>query len=171
MEAHWFPEPENMGEPERYSTLWSLLTSFHRSVIPVLTTPFFFSFYLNFLNFILKESKVKVLIFQSCLTLCNPMDCSPSGSSLSMGFSRQECWSGLPFPSPEDLPDPGTEPASSALQTDSLPSEPPGKPNFILEYCCLIAQSCPALCNPRSCSTPGFPVLHYLPEFAQTHVH
>ena len=46
----------------------------------------------------------------------------------SMGFSRQECWSGLPFPSPGDLPDPGIEPGSSALQADSLPSEPPGKP-------------------------------------------
>ena len=46
---------------------------------------------------------------------------------LSMGFSRQECWSGLPFPSPADLPDAGIEPWSPALQADSLPSEPPGK--------------------------------------------
>ena len=45
-----------------------------------------------------------------------------------MGFSRQEHWSGLPFPSPGDLPDPGIEPASPELQADSLPSEPPGKP-------------------------------------------
>ena len=49
-------------------------------------------------------------------------------ASLSMGFSRQEYWSGLPFPSPADLPDPGIEPRSPALQTDALPSEPPGKP-------------------------------------------
>ena len=47
---------------------------------------------------------------------------------LSMGFSRQECWSGLPFPSPGDLPDPGIKPGSPALQADALPSEPPGKP-------------------------------------------
>ena len=46
---------------------------------------------------------------------------------LSMGFPRQECWSGLPFPSPEDLPDLGIEPRSTALQVDSLPSELPGK--------------------------------------------
>ena len=46
----------------------------------------------------------------------------------SMGFSRQEYWSGLPFPPPGDLPNPGTEPRSPALQADSLPSEPPGKP-------------------------------------------
>ena len=46
---------------------------------------------------------------------------------LVMGFSRQEYWSGLPFPSPGDLPDPGTEPMSPALQADALTSEPPGK--------------------------------------------
>ena len=44
-----------------------------------------------------------------------------------MGFSRQEYWSGLPFPSPGDLPNPEIEPGSSTLQADSLPSEPPGK--------------------------------------------
>ena len=49
-------------------------------------------------------------------------------ASLSMGFSRQEYWSGLPFPSPGDLPDPRIEPRSPALQADALPSEPPGKP-------------------------------------------
>ena len=48
---------------------------------------------------------------------------------LSMEFSRQEYWSGLPFPSPGDLPDPGIEPRSPALQADSLPSEPPRNPN------------------------------------------
>ena len=44
-----------------------------------------------------------------------------------MGFSRQEYWSGLPFPSPGDLPDPGVEPGSPALEADALTSEPPGK--------------------------------------------
>ena len=46
-----------------------------------------------------------------------------------MGFSRHECWSGLPFPSSGDLSDPGIEPGSPALQADALPSEPPGKAN------------------------------------------
>ena len=46
---------------------------------------------------------------------------------LSVGFSRQEYWSGLPFPSPGDLPNPGIEPGSPALQADALSSEPPGK--------------------------------------------
>ena len=47
---------------------------------------------------------------------------------LSMGFSRQEYWNGLPCPSTGDLPNPGTEHSSLSLQADSLPSEPPGKP-------------------------------------------
>ena len=51
-------------------------------------------------------------------------------ASPSMGFSRQECWSGWPFPSPGDLPKPGIESESPALQADALPSEPPGKPQL-----------------------------------------
>ena len=52
-------------------------------------------------------------------------------ASQSMGFSRQEYWSGLPFPSPGDLPDPGIEPRSPALRADSLLSEPRGKLFFV----------------------------------------
>ena len=52
---------------------------------------------------------------------------------LSMGFSRQEYCSGLPYPSLRDIPDPGIEPGSPAWQADSLPSEPPGKPRGTLE--------------------------------------
>ena len=115
---------------------------------------------------------------QLCLTLCDPIDGSPLGSSvpgilqarilewvaisfsnawnwtvkvkslsrvwlfatpwtvayqapLSMGFSRQEYWSGLPFPSPGDLSHPGIKPRSPALRADSLPAEPLGKPKNI----------------------------------------
>ena len=70
---------------------------------------------------------------QLCLTLCNPMHGSPSGSPV-MGFSRQEYWSGLPCPSPENLPNPGIEPRSPTLQTDSLPSELPGKPGRMYTF-------------------------------------
>ena len=51
-----------------------------------------------------------------------------------MEFSRQEYWSGSPFPSPGDLPDPGIKPGSSALQADSLPSKQAGKPHSHLKY-------------------------------------
>jgi len=54
------------------------------------------------------------------------MDCSPP-DSLPTAFSRPEHWSGLPFPSPGDLPNPGIKPRSAALQTDSLPSVPQGR--------------------------------------------
>ena len=70
---------------------------------------------------------------------------------LSLGFSRQEYWDGLPFLPPGDLPNPGIQPAS--LQFSS------------------VAQSCLTLCDPQECSTPGLPVHHQLPEFTQTHVH
>ena len=59
----------------------------------------------------------------------------------SMEFSRQEYWSGLPFPSPGDLPDPGIKPRSPAMQAAALPSEPPGKPFSLLthiKYCTFI---------------------------------
>ena len=99
-------------------------------------------------------------VAQSCPTLCNPMNCSTPGlpvhhqlpeftqirfrhdqlfatpwtvvhqAPLSMGFSKQEYWSGLPFPSSGDLPDPGIKPGSPAPQADTLPSEPPGKPSW-----------------------------------------
>ena len=57
--------------------------------------------------------------------VCNPWTVT-HWAPLSMGFSRQEYWSGLPFPPSGDLPDPGIEPGSPAVQADSLPSEPPG---------------------------------------------
>ena len=67
---------------------------------------------------------------QLCPTLCDPTDCSPP-SPLSMGFSRQDYWSGLPCPPPGDFPDPGIEPtflAYLALAGGFLTTEPPGKP-------------------------------------------
>ena len=66
------------------------------------------------------------LVTQSCPTLCNLMNCSPARLLCPWGSSRQEYWSRLPCPPPGDLPNPGMEPRSPALQVDSLPSEPPG---------------------------------------------
>ena len=92
---------------------------------------------------------------------------------LCMWFSRQEYWSGLPRPSLGDLPNPGFEPRSPALQVDSWPSEPPGKPlicskwlshaqsrvNFLTPFSSAAAakshQLCPTLCDPIDGSLPG----------------
>ena len=66
------------------------------------------------------------LVTKSCPTSATPWTVACQ-APLSMGFSRQEYWSGLPFPSPRDLPDPGVKPGSPALQADSLPTELQGK--------------------------------------------
>ena len=63
----------------------------------------------------------------SCVQLFATLWTVVCQAPLSMEFSRQKYWSGLPFPSPGDLPDPGIEPGPPALQADSLPSQPPGK--------------------------------------------
>jgi len=76
------------------------------------------------------------------------MESSPPGSP-SMGLNRQEYRSGLPFPSLGNLPDPEIKPVSPALQADCLP---------LSHRCCSVAQSCPTLCHPMDCGTPGLPV-------------
>ena len=78
----------------------------------------------NLIHSYLLECKRKVFIAQS--TLCDAMDYTAHQAPLSMEFSGQEYCSELPFPSPGDIPDPGIEPWSPALQTDSLQPEPPG---------------------------------------------
>ena len=76
--------------------------------------------------------KVKVKLISHVWLFVNPWTVAHQ-VPLSMGFSRQENWSGLPFPSPGDLSDPGIEPQSPALQEDALTSEPPGKPTHKLK--------------------------------------
>ena len=70
-------------------------------------------------------------------------------ASPSMGFSRQEHWRGLPFPSPGDLPDPGIKPGSPALQADALPSQPPGKPpsSICVQKCFWVSSTCFKYCS------------------------
>ena len=72
-----------------------------------------FLLFTSTLLYIWCESESEVT--QSCLSLCDPTDYIAYQASPSMGFSRQEYWSGLPFPSPGDLPDPGIEPKSPSL--------------------------------------------------------
>ena len=72
------------------------------------------------------------LVAKSRLTLVTPWTVACQAPP-SMRFSRQEYWSGLPFPSPGGLPDPGIEPRSPALQADSFPTELQGKPTVLIE--------------------------------------
>ena len=116
------------------------------------------------------KTNVCLFVAQLCLTLCSPMKHSPQ-APLFMGFSRQECWSGLPFPSPGDLPNPEIEPGSPTLQADSLLSELSGTYMQNIRTECLSSgrlyyrrednaaakslQSCPTLCDPIDGSPPG----------------
>ena len=75
----------------------------------------------------MREERKKVKSFSHVQLFATPWTVAHEAPP-SMGFSRQEYWSGLPFPSPGDLPNPGIKPGSPALQTDALTSEPPGKP-------------------------------------------
>ena len=100
-----------------------------------------------------------------------------------MGFSRQEHWSGLRYLSPGDRLHPGIKHWSPSLQANSLLSEPSENPSISqnvgpsyqtylssIQFSS-VAQSCPTLCDPMNCGTPGLPVHHQLLEFTQTHVH
>ena len=79
-----------------------------------------------------QKSESESEVAQLCPTLCDPVDYIANQAPPSMGFSRQEYWSGLPFPSPGDLPDPGIEPRSPTLQADVLTSDPPGNQKRML---------------------------------------
>ena len=92
---------------------WWIFHCCHRRVLPKVTSS------------CLLPTKVKVKVTQSYPTLCDLMYYQ------SMEFSRPEYWSGQPFPSPGDLPNPGIEPRSRALQANSVPAEPQGKPKNI----------------------------------------
>ena len=106
------------------------------------------------------------LVAKSCPLFAAPWSITRQ-APLSMGFPTQEYWRGLLFPSPGDLLDCEVEPASPASPPSAgtfFTTEPPVQFSSV-------AQSCPTLCDPMNCGTPGLPVHHQLPEFTQTHVH
>ena len=136
---------------------------------------------------------------QSCLTLCDPMHCSPPGSSFHGVFQARILeWVAISCSQYADLSDPEIEPASlvpPAVASRFFPLCHLGTP-IITDTSCKIhnlfrtelqnrdslfnsssvqfssvTQSCPTLCDPMNRSTPGLPVHHQLPEFTQTHVH
>ena len=84
----------------------------------------------------------KMLVTQSCHSLFSTPWTVTHEAPLSLEFSRQEYWNRLPFPSPGDLPDSGMELESPELKADSLPSEPPGKPNSYLVLCKVSIENC-----------------------------
>ena len=85
----------------------------------------------TYIHIYIHESESEVA--QSCLTLLTPWTVAYQAAP-SMGYSRQEYWSGLPFPSPGYLPDPGIKPRSRALEADALTSEPAGKQTNTLVF-------------------------------------
>ena len=108
---------------------------FHPKIIPISK----YKLGVIFKNFAVsvKDSSHSMFVgaksLQSCLTLCNPMDCSPPGSSVH-GIPQQEYRSGLPCLPPGNLPKPGIKPSSLSLlhwQVGSLPLAPPGKPHGV----------------------------------------
>ena len=130
--------------------------------------------YLNsFILFLrdLEKNRIQRPRLDNVLYLCVPVELShiqlfatpwsvASQASLSMEFSRQEYWSGWPFPSPGYLPDPRIEPRSPALQADALLSELPGSPHIRVAAAAAAKslQSCLTLSDPMDCSLPGSPV-------------
>ena len=74
-------------------------------------------------------------LLQSCLTLCSPVDCTPPGSSVP-GIFQAKYWSGLPFPTAEDLPNSGIKAASPALAGRFFTPAPPGKPRAFHKLLC-----------------------------------
>ena len=125
---------------------------------------------------------------QSCLTLSDPLDCSPPGSSVHGIFQAKEYWSGVPLvitflprskrllisllqsPSAMILEPPKIKSVTVSTVSPSICHEVMG-PDFCASVqFSSVAQSCATLCDPMNCSTPGLPVHHQLPGFTQTHV-
>ena len=121
-----------------------------------------------------------VLVAQSCLTLCNPMSCSPPGSSIhGVLQARILEWIAIPFSRRSSQPRDWTWVSCIGGRFFTIWATRGGC--YIVGPCYLftfyisqfssVAQLCPTLCDPMDCSTPGLPVHHQLPEFTQAHVH
>ena len=110
------------------------------------------------------------LVAKLCQILCYPMDCnSPCPSVYGIFQARILEWVAISFSrGPSWFRDWSCVSWPSALAGGFFPTEPPGKPMFQFSS---VAQSCPTLCDPRDCSTLGFPVHDQLPELTQIHVH
>jgi len=104
-----------------------------------------------------KTESVKVLVTQSCPTLCDPMDYSPPGSSVH-GIIQARILEWVATSFSRGSSPPGIKPGSPAVQADSLPTASPGKPSKKIAATAKSLQSCPTLCDPIDGSPPGSPV-------------
>ena len=115
-----------LEKPGKSLTIWPFVSKVISLLFNMLSR-FFMAFLPRSTHLLINHTcAVLCVTAQSCLTLCDPTD--RSQAPLSMGFSRQQYWSGLPCPPPGDLFNPGVKPRSPTLQADSLPAEIPGKP-------------------------------------------
>ena len=121
-QEHWsgLPFPSPMHESEKCTAL-----ELFYSLPILLNKQYSATCYFRYKNLYLSFPSVSPSVMSDSFVTSWTVTCQ---APLSMGFSRQEYLSGLPFPSPGDLPDPEVKPRSPALQADSLPSEPPGRP-------------------------------------------
>ena len=124
----------------------------------------------NRLDISFKEILLLLLLLSrlSRVRLCATPEMAAHQAPPSLGFSRQEHWSGLPFPFPGDHPHPEIEPCLPHSRKTLNHLSHLGSSSVQFSS---VAQLCLTLCNPMNCSTPGLPVHYQLPEFTQTHVH
>jgi len=121
-----------------------------------------------------QHSKQSVcLVAQSCPTLCDPMDCSPPGSSVHGDSPDKNTGVGCHALLQEIFPDQGLNPGLPQCRQTLYHLSHQGSPvsRIRSDQIRSVAQLCPTLCDPTNCSTPGLPVHHQLPEFTETHVH
>ena len=121
-----FPSKRVFSDESVLRIRWPKYWSFSFSISPSNEYSGLISFRMNWLDLLAGQESS-----QSCLTFWDPIDCCLPGSSVH-GIFQAEYWSGLPFPSPGDILNPGIKLMSSALQADASLSEPPGKPSSLI---------------------------------------
>ena len=107
------------------SFMWCIFNDFRRTIVLTGSINCIFFKLLNIFLYVNVLNNCCSSVAWSCLTLCNLVDCIAHQASFLMGFSRQRNWSGLPFSSPGNLPDPGIEPWSFVLAGSFFTTEPP----------------------------------------------
>ena len=113
-----------------------------------------------------------MVVAESCLTLCDPMDCSSPGSSVhGILQARILEWVASPFSKRSSRPRDQTQVSCCRQIVYHLSHQGSHQGWIRSDQIRSVAQSCPTLCDPMNCSTPGLPVHHQLLEFTQTHVH